>query len=472
MLNTHFDVIIVGTSFSGSFFLHAYLTKIKKNARILILERGRKNPHQWQIQASKYSNIDSKATYINKNKKKLWNHVIGFGGTSNAWWACTPRMMPNDFKLKSTYNVGIDWPITYSELELYYTEAEIIMSVSGPIDTSPYPRSQPYPHPPHRFTKPDQLLKAAYPELYFQQPTARARIATANRYVCCNTGVCNLCPADAKFTILNEMAYLYNDPRVTLLLEAEVLTVETSAGKANGIRYLKDGVEQSAKGDLIVLGANAFFNPYILLNSGVQHPLLGKRLCEQIGVGVLLHLNGLDNFQGSTSITGLGYMLYEGAHRSRQAACLIESWNIPHRLRVERNRWRQLCYMNFKFEDLPDEKNYVKINTIHQKPEIVYKNYSSYTQEAINNLSTNLPKTLAPLPLESWEITGISKSDGHILGTTVMGNNHEDSIVDKYLVHHQIRNLIILGSSVFPTCSPANPTLTIAALTLWAVDHL
>jgi choline dehydrogenase-like flavoprotein len=53
-----------------------------------------------------------------------------------------------------------------------------------------------------------------------------------------------------------------------------------------------------------------------------------------------------------------------------------------------------------------------------------------------------------------------------------MGNDPADSIVDRYLVHHSVRNLLVLGSGAFPSCSPVNPSLTISALSLRAADHL
>jgi choline dehydrogenase-like flavoprotein len=59
-------------------------------------------------------------------------------------------------------------------------------------------------------------------------------------------------------------------------------------------------------------------------------------------------------------------------------------------------------------------------------------------------------------------------TEGHILGTTVMGADPRESVVDRHLIHHRVRNLLVLGGSAFPTSSPANPTLTIAALSLWA----
>ncbi|RKZ41102.1 MAG: GMC family oxidoreductase [Gammaproteobacteria bacterium] len=474
-MDNTFDVIVVGTSFSGSFFLHGYLPKANKNARILVLEQGQmKSQRRQQLQQhNKPRLISSQVPFFNHTPEKPWIVVSGFGGGSRAWWACTPRMMPNDFKLKSVYDVGVDWPLTYQELEPYYTRSEIIMAVSGADDGAPYPRSRPYPQPPHRFSDPDRLLTAAYPDQYFQQATARARVSTANRPLCCGTGVCNQCPIDSKFTILNEMAHLYRDPRVTLLFEAEALAVETAAGQATGVRYLKDGIEQNAKANLVVLGANAIFNPYLLQRSNLEHPLLGKGLNEQVGVYVNIDLDGVDNFQGSTSITGHGYMLYDGVHRSKYAACIIEVWNVPNRLRVERGRWRQRCRMKFIFEDLPDKKNEVKVSTtLSHQPEVVYKGYSAYTQRGIDSLPNVLPKMLAPLPVEKLTIEGVTTTEGHILGTTVMGDDPTTSIVDKYLIHHQVRNLMVLGSSVFPTSAPANPTLTLSALTLWAVDHL
>jgi choline dehydrogenase-like flavoprotein len=53
-----------------------------------------------------------------------------------------------------------------------------------------------------------------------------------------------------------------------------------------------------------------------------------------------------------------------------------------------------------------------------------------------------------------------------------MGNDPASSVVDGFQVHHQYRNLLVLGASSFPTASPAYPTLTVSALSLWSADHL
>jgi len=468
-----FDVIIVGTGFASSFFLSAYLEKSGTNARVLVLERGRRDSHAWRLQHRSPSSIAAESTFVNKNRAKQWFYTPGLGGGSNCWWAVTPRFMPADFAMRSQYGVGLDWPLSYDDLEEFYCRAEEVMAVSGSDDGTPYPRSRPYPQPPHRFSDPDRLLKAAYPELYFHQPTARARLATAKRPACCASGVCHLCPIDAKFTVLNEMDYLYADPRVEIVLEATVQEVETRGATATGVRYMKDGKEVSARGELVVLGANALFNPHILLRSGLDHVLLGKQLHEQVSVRATIDLDGVDNFQGSTSITGHGYMLYDGAHRAQRAGCLIESWNVPS-LRLERGKWRQRLVLKFMFEDLPDVKNYVRVHRDNPAlPETVYRGHSDYAQRGIDALPQLLPELLNALPVEQFVLDERpGTTENHILGTTVMGADPQQSIVDRHLVHHQVRNLLVLGSGAFPTGSPANPTLTISALALWAAHHL
>jgi choline dehydrogenase-like flavoprotein len=61
---------------------------------------------------------------------------------------------------------------------------------------------------------------------------------------------------------------------------------------------------------------------------------------------------------------------------------------------------------------------------------------------------------------------------GHHMGTTKMGFSETDSVVDENCKLHDIDNLYVAGSSVFPAFGFANPTLTIVALSLRLADHL
>jgi choline dehydrogenase-like flavoprotein len=61
---------------------------------------------------------------------------------------------------------------------------------------------------------------------------------------------------------------------------------------------------------------------------------------------------------------------------------------------------------------------------------------------------------------------------GHIMGTCRMGNDPKESVIDRYQRSHDHKNMFIVGSSIFPTVGASNPTLTIAALSLWAADSI
>ncbi|MBO9636518.1 MAG: GMC family oxidoreductase, partial [Chitinophagaceae bacterium] len=65
----------------------------------------------------------------------------GPGGTTMHWLGSTPRMMPNDFKMKTLYDQAVDWPITYDDLKPYYEMAEFEIGVSGDVDELQWPNT-------------------------------------------------------------------------------------------------------------------------------------------------------------------------------------------------------------------------------------------------------------------------------------------------------------------------------------------
>lgn len=60
----------------------------------------------------------------------------------------------------------------------------------------------------------------------------------------------------------------------------------------------------------------------------------------------------------------------------------------------------------------------------------------------------------------------------HYMGTTRMDASSRTGVVDADCRVHGVSNLYVAGSSVFPTGSYVNPTLTIAALAIRLADHL
>ena len=232
MKHQAYDLIVVGTGFASTFFLKKYLSKAPNSAKVLVLERGFLFPHAERVKEKRGEdtpfatlNMHYQDAIVNHNPEKHWMFQSAFGGGSNCWFGCTPRFLPSDFRMKSLYGVGSDWQVQYNELDDYYTEVEEAMSISGPEET-PFPRKRAYPQPPHAFTTVDKVLKEKWGNLYINQPTARARVQTKNRGVCCGSTVCEICPVDAKFTIENSGIGVYEDARVELLTGAQVWAVD------------------------------------------------------------------------------------------------------------------------------------------------------------------------------------------------------------------------------------------------------
>jgi len=74
--------------------------------------------------------------------------------------------------------------------------------------------------------------------------------------------------------------------------------------------------------------------------------------------------------------------------------------------------------------------------------------------------------------LVETEMTRYGAYGGHHIGTARMGADPRSSVVDANCRLHDVENLYIAGSAVFPTSSQANPTLTIVALALRLSEHL
>jgi len=109
-----YDLIVVGSSFASTLFLHRYLAlPAGRRSRVLVLERGAAHDHEWFVHnraehaASSLETVDHTLS-----PGKHWSVRIALGGASCSWWACTPRLLPEDFELHTRYGAGADWPIT------------------------------------------------------------------------------------------------------------------------------------------------------------------------------------------------------------------------------------------------------------------------------------------------------------------------------------------------------------------------
>ena len=139
---------------------------------------------------------------------------------------------------------------------------------------------------------------------------------------------------------------------------------------------------------------------------------------------------------------------------------------------VHEGKWRKIAKLKFVFEDLPGDNNRVLPTADPLVPKLQYVSHDKYVDRGMNRLRSDVERIFSFLPLERIEVDSyFQKSEFHICGTTRMGLSGQDSVVDRNMIHHQYRNLFVLGSGVFPSISPSNPTLTLSALSLRAASN-
>jgi choline dehydrogenase-like flavoprotein len=469
--NAHFDTVVIGSGFGSAFFLHEAL-RHARTGRVLVLEWGEIRSHEEQLAAGRHSASPPQSTFRNDSPRP-WNFTIGFGGGTNCWFAQTPRLHPSDFRLATLHGVGSDWPLGYDELEPFYCEAEEIMAISGSDDMGQVlPRSRPFPQPPHLMSTPDRMLQQARPAHHFVMPTARARVGTAKRNACCASLRCSLCPADAKFTANNGLMDVFQHQSVVFVAGAEVLALDTATDVVRSVRFTAAGAEYLVHGDLFVLGANAIHSPAILLRSGIDAGPVGLGLHEAYGVEVEALLDGVDNFDGSTITTGLDYGAYDGDFRSSSGAALLyfeNRWKFG--FRTEPGRWRQSLPILVVAEDLPRDSDRVTVAS-DGMARVTGQSPSAYAIKGVERAMAQLPDILAALPVEGIAMREVRPTESHLQGSLRMAHDSATSVVDAGQVHHRLRNLVVVGSSVFPSCSASNPSLTVAALSLRAARGL
>jgi choline dehydrogenase-like flavoprotein len=471
-MDASYETVVIGSGFGSFFFLHEFLKK-RRAGRVLLIEWGAYKTHDWQVKNKANSIYDTETLYTRGAGEKYWHYSVAFGGGTVCWWAQCPRNHPNDFRLKSKYGVGVDWPFSYQDLAPYYREAEQVMLVAAPDDIAlHYPGASRYAQPPHRMNDIDRIMKAAQPDMHFVMPNGRLSRPVGPRSACCGTAECRWCPVDAKFTALNSMQHIIEDPDLDICVDSKVEHIDIQNNSARAVRFVNGGKEYTARADLVVLGANGIHSPVLLHLSGVSHPLIGRYIHEKIECTVEVFLDGVNNFGGSTITTGMNLSLLDGDHRREHGgALLLFENNWMYGMRPDYGRWRQILPITINVEALPQFTSTVT-RAPDGRPHVSFPKQSEYGLKGVKAALDKLATVLRPLPVERIEVRQTDEISVHLQGTLRMGSDPSESVVDAGQVHHDVRNLIVVGSSVFPTSGSAPPSLTVAAMSLRAAHLL
>ena len=436
-------------------------------------------------------------------------YLKALGGTTWHWLGTCLRFLPNDFRLRSLYGRGVDWPIGYDDLEPFYLAAERALGVAGDSgEDLGSPRSAGFPLPAIAPSYLDQVFEKALEGTGYDvraTPQARNSVVHEGRPACCGSASCiPLCPVQAKY---DATVHLEKAERLGVAVhERTTATVlETGAnGRITGVRFRRPDLSEGvAQGRHYVIAAHAVETPRLLLHSRSERTPAGvANRSDQVGRNLMDHPIQLSwalagqpvwPYRGPLSTAGIEN-LRDGAVRSTRAGLRIQignggwTWGTGGALTLARTlaesglrgaalrnaaadqaaRHVELASLT---EQLPEAGNRVALDAWDKDiygvplPRLHYAvgDYSRDGMAAARGIHDRIFAKLGSTAIHHHpEFQGA----GHIIGTCRMGDDPAHSVVDPQLRCHDHDNLHILGSAVFPSSGTANPTLTIAALAL------
>jgi glucose dehydrogenase len=520
------DVVVVGSGVAGS--LVAWRLA-EARLKVLILEAG---PRIDRVEAFKtYLAARDKnasapyppALYAPAPQYNAWNdyfintgpdlfrgmYTRGVGGSTWHWAGSVLRYRPTDFRMKSRFGVGVDWPIGYEELAPFYDEAERLLGVAGSnAESWGAPRASDYPMPAIPPSYLDSVVGGVLGPLGMSLavfPQARNSMLYDDRPQCCGNASCvPLCPIGAKY---DASVHATKAEKSGVRLETSAVAHRLETGddrRVSTVHFRRpDGSDGSAVGRFVVLAAHAIETPKLLLMSRDERTPEGvANSSDAVGRYLMSHID-----QGTRGLTRAPIYPYrgpvvtsairefrDGPFRSKHSAigtsvsnegwrhlgpqatalALIDQGFAGERLK-ERIAWRtkRELTLGSTAETLPDPANRIMPDETRTdaigipRPRIYYR-IDDYAKAGLALAMRRHETIFAALQSTEVETLPMVTSSGTILGTTRMGDDPRQSVVDRDLRAHDHSNLFVVGGMVFPTAGMLPPTLTIAALALRA----
>ena len=409
----------------------------------------------------------------------------------------------------------VDWPITYAELEKYYTMVEWEVGVSGLAGANPFDpwRSKPYPMPPLPVKSSGVLFERGARKLGlhpYPSPMAIASVPYKERPPCAQCGLCGGfgCEVRAKsssvWTVIPEAEAT---GRCEIRSESYVYRIGMNkAGRATGVHYFdRDRKDQFQKARAVVLCANGAETPKLLLNSATNghadglansSGAVGRYLMFNKGGGVQARFeHPLNEYKGA-NVTRVLHDFYDsdpkrgfyggGGFDARSGGPLTWGQSVPKgtpgwgpefKEYLESYTYWMTCaghgtslaQETNRIDIDPDLKDAWGVPSIR----VTYKGHPDDMKHAawliergkeIMDAAGAKQIVAEPVP----EATG----GVHLLGTCRMGNDPKTSVIDKYHRTHDVKNLFISDGSSMVTSGRGQPTLTIEALAFRAADHI
>jgi choline dehydrogenase-like flavoprotein len=438
----------------------------------------------------------------------------GVGGAALHYFANFPRYLPNDFKVKSEHNRGLDWPIDYTDLAPYYDKVAAELGVSGDAQAEEIwrPKGAPYPMPPMKtFRNGDVWVKGLQSVGIRVVPAAVGMnsVEFKGRPACIYDGWCHVgCPIGA---LANPVVTYLGDARkngAEVRPHSTVTRVLTSSdgSKAVGVEYYDSKKEkQVQEASVVVLAAWAAQNPRLLMLSATdKHPkglanssgLLGKYMMAHFASGTWALFD--QDIEPHMGTVGAQYMSYDRYQKTSKKGAFGSTYIVagtafktsdlggfanarldlfgPKLAEFMQRAKTGITRLTAFGEEMPNIEN--RIELVDAKDEFgmpMAKIIHSFDEDAVALWNANFEEGLAIAKAtgakEFWSARG-NQPTIHLFGGTVMGTGAGNSIANTYGQTHEIANLWIAGPSLFPTEGASNPTYTIFSVSLRGAEHL
>jgi choline dehydrogenase-like flavoprotein len=284
--------------------------------------------------------------------------------------------------------------------------------------------------------------------------------------------------------------------------DAAVTRVLTNAkgDRATGVEWFDArGERQTALARVVVVAAYAFETPRILLNSregGLANSsgTLGRYFMAHTtsNVNGLFH-DETDNYMG---VSG-GQLVSQDAYAKDPAKGYVasSSWLIANALKPNdllgignsrpelfgealhaflRTAAKHLATMTFVGEGLPDPDNRMVLTSDKDENGVpIARVFHRFPEDSVRCWQAGIAKGEEILHAAgAHEVWATRRAQMHTMGGAIMGRSPGESVANGFGQTHDVPNLYLAGSSLFPTSGGVNPTFTLSALAMRSAERI